>query len=189
MVVVIQGLPAVHLPVTQFWDSSGSYTFTVPSWANFLDIIALGAGGGGGDTDGSSTGSGGGAGNWDIVTIARASGWPTGNVTVNVGGGGHAASYGSAASGSPGGASSASGTGMSTVSGAGGSGGAYAGGSQNGGSPIDQTYLGTTYISGAGDTTGTGAIAPGGGGIGNNTYSASATFGADGKVWIVARQV
>lgn len=177
----------VHDPLPVLINTVGTQTVPIPSWANFVDVIPLGAGGGGhqGGTWGVS-GGGGFWGSWGDGTWQRGVDF-TGaqSVTVTVGAGG------SANSGN-GQASSASIPGHS-VTGAGGLGNqnyAAAGSGSGGGSAGTHDYNGGHYQGGGQQLTfGADGAAPGGGGAGGNYVSfQNGGKGAPGAVWLVFRQ-
>jgi hypothetical protein len=180
----------VFAPETVSYTTHGTYTYTVPSWfqlgVDFLDVIAVGPGGGGGGgiADPGSTGTnttvtvggttvtataGGGA-SAGNTTVANNFGASPGNETYNgntyFGGGDSAYGYGLVSTGSsPGGG----GAGGATS-------GAYAWGGAAG------TWATHTF-----NPTGTTAsVTVGTGGAGSPFFGAE--NGADGAVWIVARQ-
>lgn len=180
----------VFAPETASYATHGTYTYTLPTWFNlgvdFLDVIAVGPGGGGGGgiadpgsagsnttvtvggtTVTASAGSGASAGN---TTVANNFGGSPGNETYNgntyFGGGASAYGYGLVSTGSsPGGG----GAGGATS-------GAYAWGGTAG------TWATHTF-----NPTGTTAsVTVGTGGAGSPFFGAE--NGADGAVWLVARQ-
>lgn len=180
----------VFAPETTSYTAHGTYTYTLPTWFNlgvdYLDVIALGPGGGGGGT-GASPGSAGSNTTVTVggttVTAAAGAGASTGNtnaagavgaspgnetyLTVTYYGGGTSAySYGLVAAGSSPGGGGAGG-GNSGIYGYGGAAGIWA----------THTF----------NPTGTTAsITVGTGGAGSPLFGAE--NGADGAVWIVARQ-
>jgi hypothetical protein len=185
-------------PGTEFHEPqrvpfTSSSTTTIPSWANYIDVIAVGGGGGGrqGGTWGVA-GEGGDAGQWNTDTWVRDVDFDdtdtTITITINNGG------TGGSGSGSAGGTAVAAVTSAGlTLTANGGAGGTSlnAGGSTSpGDSPGNQIYQGWTYVGGATQNSYSAAgNAPGGGGAGGNwaTFSAGGN-GAKGAVWIVARQ-
>jgi hypothetical protein len=206
MALVAQNLPAVHLPVSyNFPNAASSTTLLIPSWANFIDIIMVGAGGGG-DTGTNSAvthgtvvnyGYGGNGGSWTAVTLGAGSFSTNVLATITVGPGGIAGQFG-VGSGGDGGASSVSATGMTMVTAAGGA-GAPPGSTTTswnvnnyGGSPGDETYLGVLYPGGVQQTTqanpGADGNAPGGGAAGQHAADGSGGTGADGEIWLIFRQ-
>lgn len=163
------------------YTTHGSYSYTVPSWAQTVDCIALGAGGGGslGSAGffglGAGPGNQGGGGAFSTVTLTRGTTLPTGgslNTTVGTAG----------AAGANGGASSVSATGMTTLTAAGGSSG---GGTS---SPGTKVFNGNSYVGGATQaiTAGSGNPPGGGGGPGATGGGSPGGPGADGAVWFLA---
>jgi hypothetical protein len=177
-------------PVTTQYSTSGTYTYTFPSWfklgVDFLDVIALGPGGGGGGgfpnqgyagsnttvTVGGTTvtaaaGAGGPSGNTNSIGAYGASpGNETYNSVTYYGGGQSSYGYGIVTVGSsPGGGGAGGGTGGSY--GYGGSAGSWA----------------TQTFNPSGSTV---SVTVGAGGSASPFYGAEA--GADGAVWLVARQ-
>lgn len=180
-------------PDVQSFDSS--VTLPVPSWANNVEVVALGGGGGGrqGGTWGIS-GEGGENGNWSTDTWVRDTdfvGTPSLSITVGSGG------SGGSGNGGNGGNSTVtlpvtSGHSSQTVTATGGEGGDALnalGSDKEGQSPGSITYGGYggfTYVGGPTQSTfgGKGA-APGGGGAGGNWVSfQGGGNGAKGRVWI-----
>lgn len=68
------------------YSTPGSYTYNIPTWANYLDFIILSGGGSGATWDNinNDPGGAGEAGMWSVSTIDK-SGFPSGAVTVTVG--------------------------------------------------------------------------------------------------------
>jgi hypothetical protein len=152
------------------FTTPGSFSFTVPKWAQFIDYAIMPAGGGGGGGI-NAWGNGGGGGQWIFGTLAvGGSNGPTAGATitgtVGAGGtGGSSEAYGQSAyggginwtalyavGGNAGGASSiqfASPSGTQTISAPGGLGGVSAGGSYPGQAASSQTYNGLAYYGGA----------------------------------------
>ncbi len=160
--------------------TSGSGSFAIPGWVNFIDCIAIGGGGGGGGGLVLQNGVGGGAGGWSGGTINRAAaGWP-GSLSWSVGGGGSGGPGGvNRTNGGAGGASSAGG-----YTGGGGAGGARADGTVNGNSPGNFSLGGVTYTGGAGGSfPANSPTAPGGGGLGGSVGNGSGGPGARGAAW------
>lgn len=190
-----------HPPATQEYPAIGSFTYNVPSWANYLDVAILGGGGGGraGDPFGGN-GEGGHGGGWATATLTRGAELATSATTavVTVGGGGAGGTFNPASNpGSNGGASSiscaAEGGGTTNVIGAAGLGGTLISPSRDltGQSPGNVTYNGITYYGGGAQTVASSpGNAPGGGGSGGSSWNAGtpAGSGAGGVVWITARQ-
>jgi hypothetical protein len=124
------------------YSTAGSYSYTIPSWANKIDVIVLGGGAAG--TNGTlGNGSGGRAGSWSLVTLTRGVDIPLATTTITgvVGAGG-------TGNGGAGVASTATGTGMTSLSGAGGSGNMGLV-DPNGQGAGTQVYNGQTYVGGA----------------------------------------
>lgn len=183
-------------PQTDTYSTAGAYTYTIPYWCRYIDVIGLGGGGGGegGGNFNVTNGKGGGPGIWDYTTWERGVHipWTTSQITGVVGAAGTAGSN-NLGNGGNGGASTINATGAGPRSAAGGSGGGSGGnqsGDQNGagsGNAVVQgiTYPGSSASSGAG-------IAPGGGGGGGNGNlfgnGASGSLGARGQVWFRAWQ-
>lgn len=178
-------------PELTTYSTAGTTTYTVPSWANYLDVIAVGGGGAATTTtSGYSTYyNGGGGGTWNAQTWS-ATGLTTVGVTV----------------GSAGNPSSVTATGRTTVSGAAGAAGAttqaavYNSTFRTYTSPGDHpqdplhgnaqnkvfdgnTYYGGAASSGAGNSPGGGAA---GFGYGGGSFSSFAA--APGAVFILAYQ-
>jgi hypothetical protein len=175
-----------HEPQRVPFTSSG--TTVIPSWANYVDRIAVGPGGGGhqGGTWGIH-GEGAGAGAWASDTLTRGThftGTPT--VTVTLGTPGN----GGGGDGTAGTSTTVAVPGASTLTATGGAGGDNFGGDKNGDSPGDHVYQGWTYRGGVQQNSygGDGNV-PGGGGAGGNwaTFSSGGDGGAS-TAWLVFRQ-
>ena len=152
------------------FTTPGSFSFTIPKWAQFIDYAIMPAGGGGGGGI-NAWGNGGGSGQWIFGTLAvGGSNGPTAGATITGtvgagGAGGSSEAYGQSAyggginwtalyavGGNAGGASSiqfASPSGTQTISAPGGLGGISAGGSYPGQAASSQTYNGLAYYGGA----------------------------------------
>ena len=180
-------------PENFLFNQVGAGTVPIPDWANFVDVIALGAGGGGfpGAVGFNNNGNGGGAGQWQTKTWVRGTDFSgTGvivSVTITAGG------TGGAASGSPptsGGAATTVAITGHTVTAAGGAGGTGQGGTSSGASPGTRTYNGVPYAGGGvqGSLGAAGAPAGGGGAGGTSLYAGAGGNGAPGCAWLVFRQ-
>lgn len=181
----IEGALPPVAPVTTTHTTVGAVTYSIPYWADTLDVVVLGAGGGGNNGTTLVTGQGGTAGQWAQKILTRGVDFPltATSLTVTVGAGG-------AANGGTGGASQVTGTGVVTMTANGGVGGGNSGQVQGKGSG-NFTCNGIVYT-GSSDTTGsTNNIpgnAPGGGGRGGNALGGAGGVGARGQVWIRAWQ-
>jgi hypothetical protein len=178
-------------PETTLFTTPGTSSIPIPSWANFVEVIALGSGGGGrqGGTWGIS-GEGGDNGAWSTATWARGTDF-TGSpsISVTVGARGVGGTFGN---GGDGGNTVASIPGH-TVTAAGGEGGDalnVGGSDMSGQSPGNITYGGVPYVGGVTQGTfGANGAAPGGGGAGGNWVSFQfGGNGAAGAVWIRFKQ-
>jgi hypothetical protein len=185
-------------PTTDQYTTPGDYVWTIPTWANYVDRVVLGAGGGGscGDGGGGRVGNGGAAGSFaaDTLTVANL---PAGTTTLNVHVGTHGSGgtgtidYNTNGPGTAGTASTCTHTGVATLTGAGGAGGSGFGNSTGHGPGAD-TFNGQQYFGGTDVTTEKTGSPPGGGGgggkggvFGNYDFGAN---GADGSVWLRAYQ-
>lgn len=190
---------ATHPSIEQsyVYNSVGSFTFTLPTWWQYLDILVLGGGGGGGGGNATIKGEGGDAGVWGWTTITRGNQVPYGTtsltVTVADGGKGGSGNIFSAFAGSSGQQSKVAngGTNLSTGNGGDGGGGgnnadrngdAPSSGNQNSGR--DVVLNGYLYAGGLQTTSGTTQV-PGSGGYGGNN-SSSGIKGGRGQVWLRA---
>jgi hypothetical protein len=171
-----------NAPTTTPYSAAGTYTYDIPYWCTYVDLILLGGGGGGANGMGVfAPGAGGLGGSWAKVTVQRGVGvpWTTASIAVTVGSGGAAAING--------GNTTATGAGMATQTAIGGIQGASVNGT-TGASPGDTTYNGITYDAGVAQTAASvNGNAPGGGGAGGDLLPAGGA-GAAGSAWIVARQ-
>lgn len=164
---------------------TASATFTIPVWAYWLDLIAVGGGAGGQGAGWVINGTGGKAGSWAAVRLVRGVDipWTTVSLSVVVGAGGTLGAGGaSPSSGGPGGASAV--TGYLTAAGGANSAGT---GQQFGLSPGNYTFQGVTYVGGA-ESNGIPANYPGSGGKGGTAFSGNGGAGGRGQVWVRAGQ-
>jgi hypothetical protein len=172
-------------PESTEYPLTGNYTYDIPYWCIYIDLILLGGGGGGANAlGGVIPGAGGQSGFWTTTTVQRGVEIPftTTSIAVTVGPGG-----GGAANGGP---TTATATGMTPQTAVGGTQGAGTNGT-TGESPGNQIYKGVTYTGGAAQTTaGAAGNAPGGGGGGANPLVGAPTpgAGAHGAAWVVVRQ-
>jgi hypothetical protein len=177
---VYLGTTAIYksTPELTTYSTAGTFTYTIPSWCSYYDIVCLGGGQAGGVGSLLVTGQGGAAGSWYTTTVTRANFLSTTTLTVFIG----AAQVGMVGTqqwnnpGKPGLAATVTG-GFGTVSGAGGTGG---NGGLNGGSPGNRTLNGVTY------TGGVYPNAPGTGGGGGGLLGGAGGQGEIGRVWIRA---
>lgn len=150
--VVSAGYPAMS-PVTTVYNTVGTYTYTLPYWWKYLDIVLIGGGASGQTGSGATNtaGKGGNASSWVTVTLERGVDIPAmaTSLTVVVGDGGAQAPNSDLAGPNSGGSSSVTGSGMSPVSSSGGFGTASG---QNGASPGNVTYQTITRTGGAAGT-------------------------------------
>jgi len=173
-------------PTLSIYDVVGTFTYNIPWWANYLDLIALGGGGGGKGLGLVGVwGNGGRAGGWGLVTLQRGNQipWTTTTLSVTVGGGGSGGSS-SGGNGGDGGGSSV----VGYVGGAGGAGSTTTGLDANGNSPGNQTWNGVQYNGGGSVGALTNGDPPGGGGGGSTVTLTAGRPGARGQVWIRAYQ-
>jgi hypothetical protein len=186
-------------PSTTLYNTAGTRSLPVPSWANTVQVIAVGAGGGG--KGGTSTfgveGEGGDNGAWVTGTWTRGTHFAAASspsisiVTVNGGGGGSGAGgNGAAASSSTVTLPATSGHGSAVLTATGGTGGNNwtSGSATNGQSPGNQVYDSITYVGGGTQSSnGGGGASPGGGGAGGG-YIQAGGDGAPAAVWIRFKQ-
>jgi hypothetical protein len=170
--------PLAVRPLLSTITTPGAYTYTIPPFADTVDIITLG----GGDPGGPGFigyGQGGLAGQFSAVTVVRGVGIPWSSTTISgvVGVGGPLGGHG--------GATTATATGMTTVTAAGG-GGAWTG-NVDGQSPGTLTFNGNKYVGGAVAQVNQPGNLPGGGGAGGFFFGGGQP-GAAGQVWFYAYQ-
>lgn len=169
---------------TAQFTTPGAWSYQIPSWAKFVDVVLLGAGGAG--AAGSLSGNGIGAltGQWNVVTLVRGDNlpWTTRTITGTVGRGATTVS-------GTGGASTAVAAGLLESRTAAGGAGAANGGSGRGIGPGTRTVNGKDYVGGTNTsaTPGSNGLAPGGGGAGGSIY-VKFGVGANGSAWIRAYQ-
>ena len=197
------GLFTAHAPAPTAITTIGAYTYPIPVWCRYIDVVLLGGGGGGEGGGWGLPGGGGYGGLWAWVTLERGVdiAWAVKQITGSVPDGGNGGGSGPIpGGGSAGGNATATPTGGSTVTANGGAGRSGAGGSNqagfltsngntNGGR--DLLLNGVTYTAGALVTSGNGGAGnpPGGPGRGANSFSGSpAGKGARGQVWFRAYQ-
>lgn len=177
--------------------AAGTYTYNIPYWCRYIDIVLLGAGGGGASSGpfyllGGFPGS---PGTWATVTLERGVHipWDTATITLVAGTGGARGSGGAGGTaGGAGTASTASAPGWAGLSAPGGAGGPQhpTGVNANDGpSPGNKTYNGQLYTGGGVQTDdgGTGK-APGGAGAGGSNFGGSGGVGGPGGVWVRSYQ-
>ena len=209
--------PLFFTPRTEAFDTAGANTYTIPEWAQELDVVLVGAGGGGHGghffgTGGGTKGEGGDAGVWAAETLVRGVDFPVDatTLTINVGAGG-VGGGGFAVPGTPGpqtaaamkgqdgtsSSRSAIASGKAVFSAAGGLGATVLTTVLSSGeSPGNFTYGGTNYIGGgtapAVKGNPTNGKPPGGGGAGGaHDAAAEAGWGGSGGrggAWVTARQ-
>lgn len=181
------------------YTAAGLGTYTIPSWANYVDVVLVGAGGGGHGSQALCAGDPGLPGSWgSSVTLTRGVSitWGTMNINYTVGTGGIGGPNGLAifnpAPGTAGTLSSVSASGWAGFSGAGGSGGQNVCPVDNNGSaegPGNLTYNGVTYTGGTYVFGAQNGSPPGGGGGGGRSgFSEYGGNGANGSVWFRAYQ-
>jgi hypothetical protein len=181
-----------HDPEPTEFFPQGAYTYDIPPWCIYIDLVLLGGGGGGSTVF--PVGNGGKCGSWNVVTLWRDSGEPqpdpdlvpipaaTTSISITVGSGG-----GGGPTPAPGGDTVATATGMTDQIASGGAAGANSDATGTGPFPPNQPFNGTTADGGADQTTANGqGNAPGGGGAGG--FFPGGGAGADGKAWVLARQ-
>jgi len=172
-------------PASTEYPLAGNYTYDIPYWCIYIDLILLGGGGGGANAIGGVIpGAGGQAGFWTTTTVQRGPDIPftTTSIAITVGPGGAGA-----VNGAP---TTATATGMAPQTAIGGTQGAGTNGT-TGDSPGNQIYNGVTYTGGAAQNTpGAPGNTPGGGGGGANPLAGAPNPGAGGHgaAWVVARQ-
>lgn len=155
--------------------TAGSWSYAVPSWANSVDLDAMGGGGSGGQSSGFNYSGGGSGGAYGSRTLVRGVDF-SGALTLT-------GTVGAAGSNSAGGATTITIPGVGTVTGTGGAKGANNSNSGTGSSTPDTTFNGFVYPGNTGGTPGSGSAAgsaPGSGGGGAVT-SGTATNGASGR--------
>ncbi|UVF60802.1 hypothetical protein SEA_STICKER17_30 [Gordonia phage Sticker17] len=180
-------------PATTTFTSVGSFTYTIPPWCKYIDIIALGGGKGGQTGSGAinQAGSGGLPGQWAVATLQRGADipWSEAQLTGIVGAGGAGGANSDNAPGGNGTASTVTAS-AGTLSAAGGTG---TNSGRDGPGPGNYIYLGTEYVGGAtAVNNGQAGNPPGGGGAGGNGgifgIRTRGGAGARGQVWIRAYQ-
>jgi hypothetical protein len=185
-------LTAPHAAELTTYDTPGSYSFTIPSWVNTIDRVALG-GGRAGRVYGFGVGSNGGkAGSFAWDTLHKGVDFASGDtISVIVGAGG-------ASNGAAGGDTTLTVNG-NVLTGAAGLTDAYVSGytgqpvnTGNANSNKDLLLNGQTYVGGSGGT-GTSSndpagppVVPGGGGWGSNANGINGRPGGNGRAWLNA---
>jgi hypothetical protein len=158
----------------------GLYTYGIPWWAKYLDVVLLGGGGGGDDGITLVSGEGGHAGEWVTATLERGVDipWESSTITGYVGAGG-AHNEGNGED------TTAVSPGMTLLTAPGGAGGGS--GSADGLSPGNQSLNGKTYVGGGEvSTLGEDGEAPGGAGAGGPALNGDGGAGAAGAAWFRA---
>lgn len=199
--------PPYYAPrTTAITTPQTNYAYSIPTWANYLDVIMVAGGGGGHGGDGGlgRTGDGGEGGEWQAETLVRGVDFPTNATTINLvvgaGGSGGAREQTGNTGGNTGRIAITGGKGPLVALGGAPGGGYVANGTVPeegyGKSPGDYVYRGITYRGGLevkhGEATGPTGSAPGGGGAGGGGGFYGVAHpggpGARGSAWIVARQ-
>jgi hypothetical protein len=180
---ITAGGTAVHSDQPALINSVGTTSYPIPSWANFIDVVAVGSGGGGGPGGylGAFAYNGGAAGSWITGTWARGTDFTTAiavDITVSDGGAANGGNGGDTVVSVPG----------HTLTATGGAG--MGSGSQYGQDAGSQTYRGETYVGGGPSISQgyPGALPGGGGASGSDLIGGAGGPGAIGAAWIVFRQ-
>jgi len=190
--------------VTLRFSYPGSFSYKIPTWAERIDIIAVGGGGGGESGGLLVTGSGGSAAPWAYKTVIRgvdipyATRYLTGVIgTGGAGGAGYQAGFGltdilgpydgyGGANGIKGNDTYVLASGMSTLTSTGGAGG-LARPTVAGEALSDLSFNGKSYAGAQAESTpGNVGNHPGGGGAGGWPGFQAGGSGGDGQVWIRA---
>lgn len=160
------------------WVENAAGSYTVPDWADTIEIVAVGAGGGGAGGGIFSTGDGGRAGSW---ASGRYSVTPGQSITCSggLGGSGGSSNSSNGSSGSPAYVNVA---GAQALTANGGGPGTSTNGNQPGRAAGDYTAFGRTFIGGGSASNGQSGNAPGGGG-GPGAPLNAGNAGAVGRVW------
>lgn len=186
---------SVDSDVTTRFSVAGSYSYTIPEWADAVDVVLVGGGGGagGGLPLLLLRGYGGAAGAFATTTLVRGVDIPITTTTIAgvVGAGGGAGDRGSRTNGHDGQATTAVGAGMTTINAAGGDGSGSVGPHgypRDRGEGTGDTTLNGIVYKGSTDEYGLGnpGNAPGGGGSGGLNGHGD---GARGQVWFRAYKV
>lgn len=174
---------------TDIYNSSGSFNYSIPNWANKIDVVLVGAGGGGINDTLGLKGAGGAGGSWAALTLTRGGNISNSvsTITGSVGKGANAENFNLFGYDNRGGTpTTCSPPGLQAISAQGGKTG---GGASNdptlGGSPGNFPFGGKTYQGGPTQSSpGTNGNSPGGGGSGGLMSSGGA--GADGAAFFYA---
>ncbi|MGC4964230.1 hypothetical protein [Gordonia sp. DT101] len=184
---------------TQTYTAAGTYTYTIPVWCRYIDVILIGGGASGQTGSGSiaTSGAGGSAGSWNAIRLERGVNipWTITTITITIGAGGARAANSDNAAPTAGSASTAAIAEVGSISANGGSGTKTVQGTnwQVGAPAGNYTFNGVTYTGGAESNSSvkTG-MPPGGGGsggdggiFGNRTRGWE---GAAGGGWVRAYQ-
>lgn len=177
-------------PTPSQYSVAGTYTYNIPNWLKYgdlIDCVCLGSGGGGQSAATYFVGNGGGSGSFVGMTLTYGIDIPVGTTTLTiiVGAGGHGSGGGTGAWGLSGNDSELlMGTGVYTilVDGAAGPGGGApgspSGGTQTGASPGSFAFNGKLYVP---------TSSNGKGGTGAGAYGVGSSA-VDGEVWMTAYQ-
>ncbi|ASR85912.1 hypothetical protein SEA_PEANAM_28 [Mycobacterium phage Peanam] len=168
-------------PLRQEFITPGAFTFAIPYWCEYIDVVLLGGGEAGTNGSFAGNGQGGRAGLWFTITLRRGVDipWTATTITGVVGAGG-------ASNGANGGATTMAVAGVSG-SAAGGDGGMGLL-TPSGQGAGDMNYNGELYVGGASQTSlNNPGREPGGGGAGGGFLS-SGGRGGRGQAWIRAYQ-
>jgi len=168
---------------------AGTGSYSIPSWCNKIDVVAIGGGGGGlNGRNLLNNGGGGGAGSWQNTTLTRGTTLPTSTTTLTYTVGAGAANQNHqvfSPNYTDGSATTCTGTGMTSVSAAGGETGKNQGKTMQGDGAANNTYGGLTYVGSAdaGDNSSSPSVpgnSPGGGGQGGKGQLFSGDSGSSG---------
>ncbi|OBC11468.1 hypothetical protein A5784_35210 [Mycobacterium sp. 852013-50091_SCH5140682] len=186
-----------HAAVTTPYTLAGTYTYVIPVWCRYIDVVLLGPGGGGASSGTFYTLKGypGEAGVYATFTLERGVHipWTATAITIVVGAGGARGSGGftgtPGSAGPPSTAAAAGWAGLSAASGAGGIANATGTSDNVGRSPGNLNYNGQLYTGGATQSTnGAAGNPPGGGGAGGSNFGGAGGVGAPGGAWCRAYQ-
>jgi len=175
----------------------GTQSYSIPSWCNKIDVVAIGGGGGG--LNGGAllfSGGGGGAGSWQSTTLVRGVTLPpsTTVLTYNIGAGAPNQNYQALFPNyTDGAATTCTGIGMTSISASGGLTGKNQGSTIRGDSAGNKEHGGLTYLGGGfadgSSNPATPGLSPGGGGQGGRGEFLSGSpgaRGADGAIFFYA---
>lgn len=183
-----------HPPLLTPFEAKGTFTYNIPAWAQFVDVVMVGGGGGGESSQWNRGGYGGEGGKWYGITLERGvhfhSAATTFTISVGSGGDGNVTWYALGQNGNPTTCTyPLPGGGTATVTAQYGRGGNRDGNPnaiKDGLSPGNFSFNGSLYVGGSQVGAQAAGDAPGGG-AGGAVYASVGFSAGNGGAWLTAR--